>query len=969
MYTKRLFSLLIALNFLFLYSGLSAQDLNIGQSYKKINIRQYKLQNGFTVILNEDHTKAEVMGVVVVKAGSKNDPADATGLAHYQEHMLFKGTQNLGTTNWKAEQPYIDSIFMFYDTLGITTDIVKRKEIQLRINGFSIKANQYVIPNELSNLIKSIGGTNLNAGTGPDQTVFYNSFPPGQIEKWLDLYSRRFINPVFRSFQAELEVVYEEKNLYSDMFQYSLLEQFLKHFFKVHPYGQQSAIGSIEDLKNPSLTKMYNFFKTYYVANNMALVLSGDFYSDEIIPLIEQKFGILPSGIIPENKQYTEDTFKGREFFEEKLSPIKLGVLGFRTIPNGHPDEIALDFCNNILSNQNQTGLLDKLSINNQLLAAALISLQFNDYGGSAILTVPKIVGQSLENAEELVMAQIDSLRNGKFPDWMIDATKNQLYMNYEISMESNEYRSTKIADAFSQNRDLDDLLAYPDKLKRISKEDIIRVANRYYGKNYLAFYSKMGSSKKEKIDKPGYQAIVSNTSAVSDYAKKFANIPVKEIPIRYIDFNNDMISDDISPLNKLRYTVNPKNEIFSLTIRYGAGNKLFPMMKYAADMMNYAGTAKNKVNELKNMFSMIGCTYNFSSNDSYVAIYLSGIESNLSKALIFLNELINDPVLEKDKIKLITEAELANRKMEKSEPDNVANALIYWIRHKDRSLYIDRLSIKKIKKLNADELTNEFKKVLQYECTFFYTGTIPVAEVKKIISNQYTISKETIPTKSPVVMEETKYDENVIYLVNKKKALQSKIYFYANGDLYDKINDPYIDAFNLYFGGDFSGLVLQEVREYRSLAYSAGADYVTPGLPGKNTYFVGYIGTQCDKTIEAVDIFDSLFRNMPQKKERMEMIRQYLIQSAITSEPGFRYKASSIEHWKQLGYEADPLKIKIPVYQTMVFNDIENFYNNSIKSKPLVIGILGDKSRINLIELAKYGKIIEIDENKLFGK
>jgi zinc protease len=384
---------------------------------------------------------------------------------------------------------------------------------------------------------------------------------------------------------------------------------------------------------------------------------------------------------------------------------------------------------------------------------------------------------------------------------------------------------------------------------------------------------------------------------------------------------------------------------------------------------MNYAGTSKNKVNELKNRFSMIGCTYKFSSNDSYVNIYLSGIEGSLLKALQYLNELINDPLLEKDKIKLITQGELANRKMERSEPDNVGYALIYWIRHKDKSIFIDRLSIKEIKNLDADELTTEFKKVLPYECTFFYTGTLPVDEVKRIISTNYTLSKETIPTKSPVVMDESKYDENIIYLVDKKNSLQSKIYFYANGDPYDKMTDPYVDAFNLYFGGDFSGLVLQEVREYRSLAYSAGADYITPLLTGKLTCFVGYIGTQSDKTIEAVDIFDSLYRKMPQKKERMEMIRQYLIQSAITSEPDFRSKAYYIERWKKLGYESDPLKTKIPVYQNMQFDDIVSFYNKSIKTKPLVIGIVGDRSRINLNELSRFGKITEVKEEDLFGK
>jgi predicted Zn-dependent peptidase len=964
---RRIFTVVLFALLQFQVSLCFAQENN--NNPQKINVQQFRLKNGLTVILNEDHTKAEVFGLIVVKAGSKNDPADATGMAHYQEHMLFKGTTDMGTTDWASEKPYIDSIFMFYDSLSKTSDQAIRKEIQHRINGFSLKSNQYVIPNEFSNLVKSIGGTNLNAQTGPDQTIFYNAFPPGQIEKWLDLYSHRFINPVFRSFQAELEVVYEEKNLYNDMFVYPLLENFLQQFFKHHPYGQQSAIGTIESLKNPSLTKMYRFFKNYYVANNMALVLSGDFNAEEIKPVIEQKFGLLASGDVPVFEKVKEDPFNGREYFEKKLSPIKLAVLGFRTVPNGHPDEVALDFCNSILSNRNETGLLDKLNISHKLLAAAMMPVKFNDYGGTAFLAIPKIVGQSLLKAENLVMAQIDSLRQGKFPDWMIDAIKNQLYMEYETSYESNQYRALMLAESFTQNRDINELLSYPEKIKKITREDILRVANQYYGQNYLAFYSKRGSQKKEKIDKPGYKSIVSNTSAASDYAKYFRELPIKQPPLKFIDFTKDVVSDSFGSMNQLRYTLNPKNDIFTLGIRYGAGEELFPLLKYASSMMNYSGTSKRKVSELKNEFAKIGCTYSIFSTKSYVTVEINGIESNLDKALILMNELINEPVLEKDKITIIKDGEMASRKMERSEPDNIASGLFSWIVYREKSEYIDRLSIKKIKNLTPEILTNEFKKVLPYECMFFYTGTRPVSEVKESIQRNFLISKNPVPSKSPFVPEKMSYTENTIYLVDKKKALQSKIYFFSNGEIYDIIFDPYIEAFNMYFGGDFSGLVLQEVREYRSLAYSAGAEYATPALAHKPGYFYGYIGTQSDKTIEAVQIFDSLYRTMPKKKERMDMIKQYLIQSAITSVPDFRFKAVTIEGWKKLGYDTDPLKTKMPVYQNMVFDDIYNFYQTAVQTKPLVIGIVGDKSRINLTELAKFGRIIDIREKDLFSK
>jgi len=272
--------------------------------YKPIDVEVYQLENGLTIILNEDHNLPQVFGSIMVRAGGKDDPKGATGMAHYQEHMLFKGTQELGTINWEAEKPHIDSIFRLYDRLGRETDPEVRKNIQKEINEESLKANEYAVPNEMFNLLRSMGGTGVNAGTGPDQTIYYNAFPPTQIEKWLDLYSHRFENPVFRSFQAELEVVYEEKNMYSDMFAFSMIENFNKNFYRNHPYGQQTLIGTVEDLKNPSLTRMYDFFTTWYVPNNMALILTGDFDKEIIKPIIEAKFGKWERKEIPQREVY-----------------------------------------------------------------------------------------------------------------------------------------------------------------------------------------------------------------------------------------------------------------------------------------------------------------------------------------------------------------------------------------------------------------------------------------------------------------------------------------------------------------------------------------------------------------------------------------------------------------------------------------------------------------------------------------
>ena len=935
---------------------------------QEIQIQKLVLDNGLTVYLSEDHSRPDVFGGVIVKAGAKDDPKDATGMAHYQEHMLFKGTETLGTTDWEKEKPHIDKIFELYDQLGQTTDEEQRKDIQSKINDESLEAAKYAIPNELSNIIKSMGGTMLNAGTGPDNTVFYNAFPPNQIYRWIDLYAHRFEKPVFRSFQAELEVVYEEKNMYADQFFFPILEKFNYNFFKQHPYGQHTLIGTVDDLKNPSLTKMYDFFQTHYVANNMALVIVGDFNSEEIIPSIKEKFGKWRSGELPKKIVYKEVPFNGREEIKVKMSPIALGVLGFRTPNSKSEDNIAIEIFNRILSNSSQTGLLDQLVLDNKIMAAQVFAMPYQDYGANLFLFVPKILGQSLQEGEQLILDAIAQVKKGDFDDSMLDAIKNELYVEQKLYLESNEDKALTILDLFANGKDPEYINKKAELIKAITKDDVLRVANQYFGDNYLAFLSKMGFPKKDKIDKPGFKPLKVNTNAKSIYAKKIETIKMTKSKTDFIRF------DDVAsfPLKggKVFFTENKVNDIFSLKIKFGIGEEKIPMLKYAANAMNYASIDSLPLNRLKMQFAQLGCSYSFSSDKNYVYATLEGLDQHYTEAIKLFMKLIYHPRLDQEKIKNIIEEEKSGRKMEASQPDDVANALLQYVLKKDHSYYLNRLSMKEIKALQASDLISTFENATQN----YYSKVhiIGIADGQKTSPEALSIFEMNSPrqaSESPVKTTLEQYTENTVFFVHKKKAIQSKIFFFANGSTFSTQDKPYIDAFNMYFGGGFSGLVLQEVREYRSLAYSAGAYYRIPDTKDETTNFIGYIGTQADKTLDAIGIFDTLIRRMPEKAERLPMVKNYLVQSAFANHPHFRDLSETIEEWKLLGYTEDPAKYNLPQYEKLRFDDIIQFYKKNVQEKPMVTIIVSNKKRVNPKDLEKYGKIVIVKEKDLFKK
>ncbi|MCT4590582.1 MAG: insulinase family protein [Carboxylicivirga sp.] len=932
-------------------------------------VKQFKLDNGLTIILNEDHSKTEVFGMVVVKAGAKNDPKDATGMAHYQEHMLFKGTTELGTSNWEKEKPHIDRIIELYDELAQTKDDSLRLKIQKEINKESIEAGKYTILNETSNLIDQMGGTNLNAGTGVDQTVYYNSFPPNQIERWIELYSHRFINPVFRAFQAELETVYEEKNMYEDSFITKLLEAFNKNLYKNHPYGQQTIIGTTEHLKNPSLSKMYAFFNTYYVANNMAVVLIGDFDSETVIPMLEEKFGQWKNNELPVAEKYEEVAFNGREEFVGKFSPIKLAILGFRTVPSGHPDELALSVFNNLIYNEKGTGKLNKLVQNGEVMEIEAISMHNIDYGADMFLVIPKLIGQKLKTAEDLVLNEVRKVQAGDFDDKELDQAKMEMYVNFTLSLEDFEERGNILSEYFVQGKNADEMLNMPEKIKGVTKEDVLKVANKYYGDNYLAFYSKMGAPKKEKLNKPNYDPVTTDKKGKSVFAKKFENIPEKKGQIKFVDFENDLNQAELKQGVNLYVVNNPKNDIYTADIVFQVGNLQFKEAKYVADLLNVAGTKDLSRDDLQASFAEIGSSYYCQADGENVQISLSGIEKNMPEAFSLIGRLINAPVLREKDMAVVADNAISGRKYEREEPADVAQALLGTIVYGEKSSSRYRLSKKQIKKFNVESFNRIWSDITSFESEIHYVGKEGIQAVSDVITKNIKFSEQPKQMDEKLMPSMKEYHENVIYVVNRKKALQSNIYFFSNGSTFSKEDVPVQQAFNSYYGGGFSGLVLQEIREYRSLAYSAWSAFINPEKEGKKSYFVGSIGTQADKTLDAISVFFELKNDMPQMPERMTYIKPYLEQQAITSYPGFRDVSHSIQEWKDLGYEKDPAIWINQQVKDIQFGDIYKYYQSNLQKKPMVTMIVGDKSKIDLKELSKFGKVKFIKEKSLYTK
>lgn len=936
---------------------------------------QYQLENGLTVYLWEDHDSPQVHGWTITRAGSVDEPEEATGLAHYLEHMLFKGTKQIGALDWNKERPHYEHIIALYDTLAQTTDAKEREAVQLKINAASIAAAQYGATDEFSNLIQSIGGEDLNAFTSYDQTCYMNTFPSHQMERWLTLYSDRLIHPVFRSFQAELENVFEEYNMYQDNNMQHVSSFVSSHLYTNHAYARD-IIGYPEDLKNPKLRKLIEFYNTWYVPGNMALVLVGDFDIADTKPLIEKTFGRLEAKAVPARKKYGTTDFSQSERYTAKLGYMPMLLIGWEGVKAGDEDELPLEFAAELLSNSMQVGMLDKLAMDSKVMFAGLALDCRRDQGRIELQAVPYMDPttqkySSLSSTESMVRAEIQKLIAGDYSDELLETVRLHLCQQYDRVMEYPEMKVNMIMNSFSYQTPIVELLAEKERYMAITRADITRVAKKYLTRPDKTFEIEEGNPHKDKLPKPKIKPLTPPI-AESAYAQAFDEIPAGKLSPRFTDVSDVNIArfyDDVSVF----VTPNPKNSIFSLRLKYGVGTYQRPMLEYATQMMAFAGIKGmpgKTAHEFRSELAALGAKVSYAADENYLYVDIEGEESNLAQIvnLVKLHMLFANFSSENDAlINNIKGQTYSSRQVEKKNSDIVADAAYKYVLYGENSPYLKRPLLKDVLELTAAGLESEFHRALDYALEIHYAGQLPVDSVHQILAS-LPMSEHAHTSLSPIERPRQK-SENTMYMLDDNEMQQAKIYFYIDGKPYQNTEAVQYMAFNEYFGGGFSGVVMNEIREKRSMAYTATGHFLRPKLQGRSTYFIGYVGTQPDKVVDAIDVYRSLLDSMPAKPDKVSDIKNILRQSLLSNKPTFRTKSQRLTDWYRMGYTIDPATLQIRNVQRLKYTDIDSFYLENIQGKPATLLVIGDPKRIDVKALkTKYGKINKLAKSRIFS-
>ena len=476
---------LILFALLILSTIVAAQD--VASFAKRITVK--KLPNGLTLLICERPAAPVFSFYTLVDAGSVQDPMGKTGLAHMFEHMAFKGTDTIGTTNYAAEKTALAKVETAYAAYiaerdkPVGRDEAKVKQLEKAWQDAADQANKYVVANEFGKIIEQNGGEGLNASTSYDETEYHYSLPENRLELWAYLESERFLHPVMREFYKERNVVIEERRLRTDSNPIGrLLEQFDAAAFEAHPYHRPT-VGWMADLNSFSATDAQKFFDTYYVPSNMVVAVAGDVNAAKTMPILEKYFGRLPDRPKPDETTTTEppQDSERRVVLLEQSQPLYLE--GYHRPDYRSKDDAVFDAITDLMS-EGRTSRLYRALVRDKKIAS--FSAGFSGLPGIkyphlfAFYAFP-LPGHTPQEVAEAIHAEIERLKNEDISDAELQMIKTRSKANLIRGLADNEGLATELATYETRYGDWRELFRSVDRIDQVTKADIRRVANETF--------------------------------------------------------------------------------------------------------------------------------------------------------------------------------------------------------------------------------------------------------------------------------------------------------------------------------------------------------------------------------------------------------------------------------------------------------------------------------------------------------
>ncbi len=927
-------------------------------AHDALGVTVHRLPNGLTIYLSPNRQEPRVSFEIAVRAGSRHDPPEATGMAHYLEHMQFKGTSRLGTIDYAKEKLHLDRIEALYDRLFVTVDAAERAQIYAEIDKESQAAAAYAVPNEYDKFAAAEGFTEINAHTYFEETVYKGSFPSNKADAWARVEADRLSDPVYRIFLPELEAVYEEHNKSLDNPNKALSDAAFQELYRGHPYSR-SIGGYGAHLKNPSISRMRKFFRDYYRPNNMAIVLSGDFDRAEMLARLENNFGKLAPAAIPAPPAGALEALSGVRRRDIQFQAEEVLLVDWRLPGAKDAAEDAL-----LLGGQLINNLLNLRLKQPQKVKDADSYQQFlNEAGGWLLVAAPKDA-QTLEQAEKILMDEVARFKAGDFTDDDLKTAVTQLEVELKGKLENNGDRAGLISKAFIDGREWEDAAGRIERLKRLTKVDVLRAVGLWLGEDRSVIYRRKGTPVIDKVPKPVFTKVPIDTTKQSAFFKEVTSIPTKPLEPHFLKPGRDFTALNRA-WGRLIATLNPVNDLFTLEFHFDRGVLSEKKLDLALSLLGLSGSGNLTAEQLERRLDKLGSKMIAVCGEQECVVRLTGLEKNMKETLSLTLDRFARPNIEPGTFATMVEVEKGDRANRKLDADVVFQALGELASRGKNSPFLQALSAAELDALNEGELRGVLRSMFDYKRTVLYSGTRKTKEVADILSAAQKREVFLAPPPARPLALIAPARPRVVFVHHESMA-QALIGAYAPDGSYDAHARLDGRIYETVMAGGMGGIYFQEIRESRALAYSAGGGYRSAVRPGSDNRVWSYAGTQADKAVDTATMLRDLMSKPPITAERFAVALSQTEQFYRTQIPQLLALAQQVLDWERKGFPSDPRAAEFARLSSYRREMLDVFLAR-FSQTPLTFYVVGDRTRVDVEKLKQFGDFEERKVGELF--
>ncbi len=920
------------------------------------------------VWLSPGHEEPRIHASIIVRAGAAEDPDDATGVAHYLEHMLAnKGTEKLGTVDAAAEAPLLARVSAAFEALRQTDDHAARTALRAEIEAAELAAQAFAVPNELKLAWSAMGGRGLNASTSHERTNYYVDLPAEMLPRWAALEADRFSSPVFRAFSTEVRTICEEKSRALDDAGRMSKDALARVLWGEHPYGRP-VLGELEHLASPSVVAMRQFVSRWYVPENMAVVLAGDFGEVETLALLERTLGQLPRGWTDgapgRLRQAAPPALVGETTVEVQHHGQGAVHIGWLTVPRGHPDAAALRMVDLLLSN-GRTGLLDRELVKAKKARGAGAWMHSRAEGGVQVLWGNPLDDQDPDELADLLLFQLQRIQDGEIDSRVMAAVQRSFEVAELSRLETNAGRVQWMTQAVVAGWGVADAREMEARLRAVEPADVVRVARQWLGPDRVRVTRRPGlPTSIPVIDGLPPEPRPIETSRHSDFYSEVLGMPVAPTVPRVLKDGAHFVRRE-RPSGLVIGNANPFSELTQVQVLWDHGSADDVLLGAHLRLLSFAGTAALDTAELALQLHENGVQAGTSVRRGESALWIAGPAAGVEAMSDRVLERFAGPVLPDALRTQELDDLLARRRQARSTRRARVDAAREWVLHGDLSGFLARTpSPEALESLKTADLRTRGERLLSRGRDVLVTGPVDLSALSGWMGPD-----DARPFAEPGPWRRGRARAPGVYVLHHESA-QASVTVYRCAGVRGTESPVSVGVVHAGLSGP-AGLVFQQLREARALAYATGGGLSRGERPGDDNLLWGNASTEPARASEAVLALVGILQDgLPELVSDDSLVARAhgRLTSQLQSERvAFRSVPGCIRNWHRRGFRQDPR----PQWRSELAGlgpaELRAFIGDLALSAPRVV-IVGDVHRMDLDPLARLGPVVVLGDVDVFG-